>query len=264
MAETWLGAFGVRRRQPDVQRKKTGLHAKAKQRQPEQRREFRMIAHRAEIPTAGARRQRGEKCKQPHRARVRRYQIKPAGRAHAAPLTVQRDQKKSAEREDFPRHQKMQAVGNRQHQSHAQHERAPPPSAAARGGADLARPASIHGHKSRRLRPPPPPAPKTRRSSHPAGNAAIRRRPENRFASPNCRRPRARATPRTIRPTPRQRSTPATCAANGRRRRHRQPTTNSPTTKAIQYSSQNFPNLKSAEPFKTAHSDVAQPSRLRV
>ena len=85
--------IGVRRGQPDVQRKKAGLHAETDQRQPEQRRQLRVLAHRAEFPTSGARRQSGEEGEEAQRARVRRRQIQPARRAHFAPLAVKRDQK---------------------------------------------------------------------------------------------------------------------------------------------------------------------------
>ena len=70
--------------QPDMQRKQAGLHAKAEEREPEQRRQIRLLAHRPEIPTARARRERGEERKQADRARVRRGQIKPACGANVA------------------------------------------------------------------------------------------------------------------------------------------------------------------------------------
>src|ERR1035441_10234078 len=51
---------GVRRWQPYVQWKHAGLYAEAKQGQPEQRSQFRMVAHRTQVPASRAPRKHGE------------------------------------------------------------------------------------------------------------------------------------------------------------------------------------------------------------
>ena len=104
------GRVGVSGRQPDVQRKNTGLQSEAHKRQPEQRGEFRPIPHGAEFPAAGARREQREKCEEAQRADVRRREIQPAGVADLALVALQRDEKVSADSVNFPRDQKVQSV----------------------------------------------------------------------------------------------------------------------------------------------------------
>ena len=62
-------SVGVRRRQPHVERKKTGLEPEANQREPEQRRELLVVGQRTERPVAvvfGQQREEGEEREHRH------------------------------------------------------------------------------------------------------------------------------------------------------------------------------------------------------
>src|ERR1039458_2054632 len=127
------GRVGVRGGQRDVQRKNAGLESEPGEREPEQRREVRMVAERTKFPTARARREQREKCKEAKRPNVRRREIQTASAAPRAFLALQRDEKIRAHGVNFPRNQKVQPVRRNQDEAHAE-EQSVPPCAARRGG----------------------------------------------------------------------------------------------------------------------------------
>ena len=88
MAETWLGALACADGSQMCSGKMPAFTPKPTSASQNNGASSGMIAHRAEFPTAGARRQQREKGEQAQRAHVRSRKIKPAGRAHFAPLRV--------------------------------------------------------------------------------------------------------------------------------------------------------------------------------
>src|SRR5665213_4221474 len=113
------GRIGMRRWEPDMQRKEAGLDSETEERQPKQRRQSSLIAHRPEIPASGARRQKGKECKKTKCARMGSRQIQPTGSSRFALLAVEGDCEIGADGEKLPCDQKVQPVGYCQHQSHA-------------------------------------------------------------------------------------------------------------------------------------------------
>src|SRR5512137_1259284 len=96
--------------QPYVQWKKTRLDPKPEQRQPEQRRQFSLVAHGPQVPASRTRCQQGEKSKQRQRARMRGGKIKPTRRPHLAASRVEGDEEEGAHGEQLPNDQEVQAV----------------------------------------------------------------------------------------------------------------------------------------------------------
>src|SRR5690242_12352125 len=104
-----------------MQGKEAGFETEPHQCQPKQWSQRGLVTHRAKVPTSSTPRQHTEKCEQTHRPCVRGCQIEPAGSAGIAMLPVEGNQKISANREQLPTDQKMQTVGDCQHESNAEH-----------------------------------------------------------------------------------------------------------------------------------------------